>query len=72
MEGLASIDRDTIAEDVAVEVDGHEKAVGDSRGNGSIAFAGEARVDCKVRHAAVDLDELEPQAAHGAQPAGVS
>lgn len=55
-----------------MEGGGHEKAVGDNHGNGSIAFAGEWPVCCRVYHAASDLDELEWQAANGASPAGVS
>lgn len=55
-----------------MEGDGREKAVGDSHGNGGIAFADEWPVGCKVYHAAVGLDELESQAAHGAPPEGVS
>lgn len=66
--GLASTGRDTIAEDVVVEGDGREKAVGDSRGSGSIAWP----EDCKGQYAACELDGLESQAAYGTPAAGVS
>ncbi len=55
-----------------MEGDGREKAVGDSHGNGSIALADEWAVVRRVYHAAVDLDELEWQAARGAPPESVS
>lgn len=54
-----------------MEGGGREKVVGDSRGNGGIAFAGERSVDCKVRHVASDPDGLVLQAAHEAWPVGV-